>query len=151
MSKKKAFPPNLDRDGILASSDGKVEPLEIPEWGGTVYIRTITGGERDGVEHALTVDPVTGNRRQNFRAYFVMLVCCDESGKRMFNMHDIPALSKKNGAAIERILDAGLKLNKFADKDVEEMTKNSSSSQGENSGFVSPDTSAAPAENASDE
>jgi len=147
-----ALPPALDRDTILSITDSKLEPLEIPEWGGTIYIRTITGGERDGVEYALSEDPKTGNRRQqNFRAYFVSLVACDESGKRLFKNQDIPALAQKSGAAIERIVDAGLKLNNFKAADVEEMTKNSSSTQDADSGSDSQDTLGAASESAENE
>ena len=146
------LPPNLDRDTILSVTDCKVEPLEVPEWGGTVYVRTITGGERDGVEYALSKDPVTGRYRQdNFRAYFTMLVCCDESGRKLFKTQDIPALAKKSGAALERIVDAGLKLNRFSDTDVEEMTKNSSSIQDESSGSDSQDILDAASESVNDE
>lgn len=147
-----ALPPNLSRDAILSASDSKVEPLAVPEWGGTVYIRTITGGERDGVEYALSKDPATGRYRQdNFRAYFAMLVLCDESGSRLFKLQDIPALAKKNGAALERVVEAALKLNRFSEDDVEEMTKNSSSIQDEDSGSDLPDTLDAASESASDE
>lgn len=145
--------PDLDRDAILSVTDSEVRPLNVPEWGGTVHIRTLTGDERDAVEHALERNPKTGQRNQaNFRAFLTCLVVCNASGKRLFTNKDIPLVGKKNGAAIERIVDAALDQSKLrGESDVEEALGNSSDPHIADSGTVSPDTSDAPSESADDE
>ena len=38
------------RESIIAANDLKRESVEVPEWGVTVYVRTMTGEERDQYE-----------------------------------------------------------------------------------------------------
>ena len=37
----------LTRDEILGADDLKTESVKVPEWGGTVLVRELTGAERD--------------------------------------------------------------------------------------------------------
>ena len=144
--------PDLSAEQILSQTDSEIRPLEVPEWKGTVYIRTISGNERDAVEYALEIDKRTGERRQKqFRAYFASLVLCDSSGRRLFQAKDVPSLGQKCGAAIERIVDEGLKLNKFAPDDVEQMVGNSPGTRGDSSGSASQRSSGAASESVSNE
>ena len=49
----------LSRDEILAASDLTKELVEVPEWGGSVYVRAMTGTERDSYEESvLEIRPV---------------------------------------------------------------------------------------------
>ncbi len=36
----------LTKDSILKSEDRKYQDIEIPEWGGTVRVQSLTGAER---------------------------------------------------------------------------------------------------------
>jgi hypothetical protein len=40
----------LTRDSILNAKDLKKELVKVPEWGGEVYVRCMTGSERDAFE-----------------------------------------------------------------------------------------------------
>ena len=40
----------LNREAILAAEDLPRELVEVPEWGGAVYVRALTGAERDQFE-----------------------------------------------------------------------------------------------------
>ena len=40
----------LTREQILGSDDLKRQTVAVPEWGGDVFVRMLTGGERDAFE-----------------------------------------------------------------------------------------------------
>ncbi len=131
----------LNRDQILTAVDQKVEPVEVPEWGGTVLVRGLTGAERDGYEAEMV------SRRgkkvefnlQNARAKLCARSIVDEHGVRLFNDdEDMLALGKKNAAALERVFEVARRLSGLTEDDVEELTKNSGSGQSADSGTRSP-------------
>jgi len=115
----------LSRDAILGVADIKAEPLEVPEWGGSVYVRMLSGRERDNFEASLR-DPATGNagNLSDFRAKFASLVIADEKGERLFSEADIDALGKKSAQALDRVLESGMKINALGKKDVDDLTGN---------------------------
>ena len=65
----------LSRDAILKVQDIETRELEIPEWGGSVLVRGMTGHERDRYENSLYKQ--RGKDRQlntqNARAKLVVL------------------------------------------------------------------------------
>ena len=116
----------LNKDAILKAADSKIEKLDVPEWGGHVFIRTMTGTERDDFEAETYITKgknVEFNRR-NFRARLLVRALCDESGTPMFTSKDIDALGKKSAKALDRCFGAAQKLNGLSADDVEELTKN---------------------------
>jgi hypothetical protein len=94
----------LTKDAILSANDLPREAVEIPEWGGTVYVRALNGDERDALERMVTTDKVS-------RAAIAALCVVDESGKRLFSSDDLPALAAKHGGALERIVNAAMRFN----------------------------------------
>jgi len=102
----------LTKEQILTASDTHVETIHIPEWNGDVCIRVVSGAERDKFESGC-LDPLTGKmtRMSNTRARFAAMVLCNEAGASIFSAADIDALSGKSALALDRILDAGLRLN----------------------------------------
>jgi hypothetical protein len=53
------------------------------------------------------------------------LVICDQHGTPLFTRADIPKLAQKSAAALERVYDAGQRLNRMTNEDMEELVKNS--------------------------
>lgn len=102
----------LNRSQILASWDLKTDEVKVPEWGGTVFVRTMTGTQRDELEVRLK------DNKSNVRAYVAARTVCDEVGDLIFSDKDIPELGKKSGAALDRIFEAAIKLNKISSGDV---------------------------------
>lgn len=134
------------RDDILAADDAKVVALEVPEWGRTVHLRVMSGAERDRFEMTTHKDPKSGalapGAMVNLRARFAVLVVCDEKGERVFTDQDAEALGRKSAAALDRILDAGMKLNRITEAEVQKLEGKSESGQSTDSGTSSPSTSA---------
>jgi hypothetical protein len=108
----------LTRDAILAATNGEVQRISVPEFGGDVYIRVLTGRERDTLERFILLhreNPATAMLRARLCATTV----CDETGKRIFTDADIPALAEKSGTALERIAVAILRHNLIGTEDTD--------------------------------
>jgi len=120
----------LSREDILNVIDLKTELVPVPEWGGDVYVRGLTAGERDKWEASLYSTQKRGNsceviaHRDNIRAKFVAASVVDEKGKLIFTTGDIDALTKKSAAPMDRLFAVAQKLSGMSNEDVEELEKN---------------------------
>lgn len=98
----------LTRDQILMCDDLPRETVQVPEWGGEVQVRTMTGADRDTFEASLIGKE---GRLENVRARLVSLALCDESGVRLFNDSDVIALGQKSAKALDRVFTVAQRLN----------------------------------------
>ena len=99
----------LSRDAILGADDRRTEDVEVPEWGGTVRVRGLSGTERDAYEASIVRLKGDGSQTftlQNARARLVSLCACDEDGERIFTDKDVNELGRKSAVALERVFDA---------------------------------------------
>ena len=124
----------LNRDAIVNMNDRKIVLINIPEWGGDVFIRKWSGKERslflsksikaDGNGAEVNLDSLYDNM-----ALVVAMSLCDEVGTRLFTaeQEDIAILSSKDGEIIQRIYQEALVLNGLAKKSIEDAAKNSES------------------------
>jgi hypothetical protein len=116
----------LTRDQILTISDIKTEEVSVPEWGGSVLVRGMTGAQRDEFESQIV--EVCGRKqimhREDVRARIVALSVVDDAGQRVFSEEDIHKLSQKSAAALERVFDVARRLSGLSAEDVEELSKN---------------------------
>lgn len=114
----------LSREQILGADDRKTQDVPVPEWGGTVRVRSLTGTERDAYEAGIVQLRGDGSRKftlQNARARLVSLALCNENGERMFTDADIKALGDKSAAALERVFDVARNLSGLSEEDIEEL------------------------------
>ena len=116
----------LSKEDILGINDRKFVEVAVPEWGGSVLVRSLTGRERDEFE-ASTVE-TKGNKASqnfvNFRARLVSLCIVDENKQRMFKTRsEIDALGNKSVAALQRVFNKCQELNGLSDEDVDELTE----------------------------
>ncbi len=116
----------LTRQEILSIRDIRTETVFVPEWGGTVRIKAMTGKERDAWETALF--QIDGKdvkmNKENLRAKLVALTVVDEAGQRLFTEADVEALGSKSASALDRIYQASQKLSGLTPDDIKEMEKN---------------------------
>ena len=121
----------LNKDQILQAKDLPTETVEVPEWGGSVIVKTMTGTERDAYESSI----VKGKKvdMTNIRAKLCAICIVDDNGERLFTDRDVVALSKKSAKALDRIFDVAQKLNGLGKADVEELEKNSGQIQTDSS------------------
>jgi hypothetical protein len=135
----------LSKNEIFAADDRKTEDVEVPEWGGTVRLRGLTGSERDRYE-ASTQKLVNGKPVQdlrNFRARLVALSAINEDGTLMFEQNEVAALANRSSAALSRLFDVACSLSGITDDDVEALEGNSEPAPSGPSTSVSQPTSVA--------
>lgn len=112
----------LDRSAILEAADVKKETVEVPEWGGSVYVRVMTGTDRDLFESSMYLKG--DDRLINLRAHLCALTICNEDGTRLFSDADIEALGKKSGEALDRVFKTAQRINGLSGEEVAEIEKN---------------------------
>jgi hypothetical protein len=111
----------LSAEQILAADDLGLLKIPVKEWGGDVYVRVMSVGERDAYERLWIGKRETGV--DNFRTEYLSRVLCDEAGKLLFTREQVAALANKSGAVMGRLFDAALRHNNMTEADVEELGK----------------------------
>lgn len=126
----------LTREEILRASDQVTEIVEVPEWGGSVLVKSLSGKERDDFELQQLVQKgkVTELNLQNLRAKLVALSIVDEQHARIFSESDVVALGQKNAAALERVYSTAQRLSGLRRQDIEELTVSLKGVRSEDSG-----------------
>lgn len=99
----------LTKEAILSADDLPRERVSVPEWGGDVFVRTMTGTDRDAFEASLIGNK--DGRMENVRARLVSLTLCNEIGTRIFGDDDIAALGAKSAKALDRVFAVAQRLN----------------------------------------
>ena len=115
----------LNRDEILTVNDIAIEEIEVPEWGGSVYVKGMTGTERDAFEASIVQQrgKNASVNMANIRAKLASQTICNETGERLFTDADIKALGKKSATALQRVFDVAQRLSGISGDDVEELAK----------------------------
>lgn len=117
----------LTRDAILEGNDAFRQRVDVPEWGGHVFVKTMTGEERDTFEQSVIERNGSSVSRNlaNFRAKLAARVIVDGQGNRLFQDADIVPLGRKSSVALDRVVTAAQRLNAIGTAEVEDLTKNS--------------------------
>ncbi len=115
----------LTRDEILDIQDIVIEEVDVTEWGGSVYVKGMTGAERDKFEVSIvkTRGKQASVNMQNIRAKLAAQSICDKDGKRLFTMKDVNALGEKSAAALQRVFNVAQRLSGISDDDLEELSE----------------------------
>ncbi len=116
----------LSRDAVLQKTDLKTEKVEVPEWGGDVYVREFTQAERTefGVESYLEEDKKKTDSLKTVKIKTVIMSTVDDKGSNLFTIKDFDILNKKSAIVIDRIWKKAWKLSGMQVGDVEKVTKN---------------------------
>ena len=116
----------LTREQIMAAPELTVEVVEVPEWGGAVRVKALSGAERDRYEASLT--RLKGKRLEfrlaNVRARLAALAIVDEAGKPVFGEADVAALGRKSAKALDRVFAVAMQLAGLREEDIDELTEN---------------------------
>lgn len=114
----------LGKAQILSAQDKKTATVPVPEWGGAVCVRSLTGRERDAYE-AEMLDTPKEEKLVNLRARLVALCLCDETGAPLgFTADEVKQLGEKSAAALDRVFTMASQLNALGAADVAELEKN---------------------------
>lgn len=110
----------LGRSAILDVVDIKIEQVDIPEWGGSVYVKGMTAGEREEFEKLYSDNK---GKPANIRAQLASMTLCDKDGKLLFSLKDAKALGEKSASAMMQVFDLARKLSRMGQKDVDELSE----------------------------
>lgn len=113
----------LSKQDILKNADSKTIDMDVPEWGGSVRITTMSGFARDRFESSV-IGKNGGVNHVNIRAKLVAACLVDDKGELMFKEKDIDALGRKSCKALDRIFEEAQKLNGIGDTEIEDLAKN---------------------------
>lgn len=116
----------LSRDEILGADDRKTQDVAVPEWGGSVRVRALSGTERDAYEAGIVTLRGDGTKQvnlKNLRGRLVSLTIVGDGGERLFSDEDAIGLGEKSAAALERVFDVARKLSGLTEDDVEELAE----------------------------
>jgi len=113
----------LSKTQILAAQDIETREVEVPEWGGTVIIKGLTGRERERLE-AMSRKFRDGKPDENIRARFLAMAMVDETGAPIFGPGDVEALGNKSAVVLDRLFDVAMALAGISAEAVEEITEN---------------------------
>ena len=112
----------LTRDQIIAANKTlPKEVVNIPEWGGDVYVHSLTVKDRTNM--AFIADSKDANKK--FMALLVIATTFDENGNRLFTDDDIDTVMEFGSAGTSKIFEISSKLNGFSKEEIEELKGNS--------------------------
>jgi hypothetical protein len=111
----------LSKQAILGANDLERKEINVPEWGGRVYVRTMSGSERDSFEERTLSQPY-----KDLRARLAVATVCDRDGVLLFGDDDVSALTKKSSKALDRVFAVATRLSGLSRDDIEDLKKNSS-------------------------
>ena len=97
----------------------KVVPLEVEDLG-TVYIKSMTASEREGLEHKMQSE-VSNN---GIRATVFIYSVCEEDGSLVFQEDDLDAIKGLPSNVVTAVFDKSNELNKLSPDAVEAEVKN---------------------------
>jgi hypothetical protein len=110
----------LNKAAILSAGDVTLNKVHVPEWGGDVFIKTISGIDRDRFEEGYSEQ-----KMKNFRSRFLVLTLCDDKGDRLFTDTEVDELSKKSSIVLNRLFEKAWSMNAFSNEAVDELGNDS--------------------------
>ncbi len=117
------------RDQILNADDIKKESVEVPEWGVTLEVRGMSGGDRARILET-AVDAMGNLSLQVVYPEIVIATTYDPAtGERIFDYGDTEAILAKNALAVDRIASVGMRLSGLGDAGVADAGKASPSTK----------------------
>ena len=115
----------LTKQQILSTSP-RLKEVDVPEWGGSVFVRPLTIHEQAKLadlgtkyEKSSVVD-----RMKNCTLRLVQWSVCDEQGNPLFEASDLEPLMSKAASAFLRLQDAILALSGLTEESRKELEKN---------------------------
>lgn len=116
---------DLTTDDILAADDLTLEPEDVPEWNGRVYIRVMSAQEAG--DYAEQMSDLTKRKQAMMRLLAYTL--CDAKGNKLIPTDKMDQFRKKSVKVYMRLQKRALKLNGFLEdekqrKELEAALKN---------------------------
>jgi hypothetical protein len=110
----------LSREQILAANDRKTDVVDIPEWGGSVKIRSMSGAQAEEFKK-LSDDDALSEVQTLIKV--ISMSALDDEGKQLFTDADLEALADKSISVLNTVAEACMAVNGFVEEEVVEELK----------------------------
>lgn len=114
----------LLKEDIINRDDRTLTKINVPEWGGHIYIRPLSGIERVAYEESVAALPKDEKNGIQVITRFLAMVLTDSKGDRLFSENDHNELAKKRWDVIMRIFNKAGRINAIDEKSIDELEKN---------------------------
>jgi len=116
----------LSKHDIIEVKDTYYEKIQVPEWGGEVYIYMLTAGERLNFENMVSRSKLGSNNTFDASVILNLIALClrDEAGDILFSGDEVKELGKKNGKVIKKLAEKCMQINALGDDTLLEAKKN---------------------------
>lgn len=131
MDEQKQESRELTATDIIDADDVVIERVEVPEWGGHIYVRSMEAATKERYIDSIRKTVGKGKNAttevvlEKSSAKLVSLSACNKNGELLFNLGMVNVLAKKNSAAMQRVVNVAARLNGLSD-DADEDSKNDS-------------------------
>lgn len=115
---------------IIAAQDRTPVEVEVPEWGGAVYVVGMSGDDRDRFDSTWGAKLSASNEdgpidMAGLRALVVSKTLCDADGVLLIKREsEVTQLGRKSSAALDKIFSLACKLSGIDLGDDDDMVKN---------------------------
>lgn len=100
-------------------------PVEVPEWGLTVYIKNMTVRERDSFDKEMFNASKKGEALiDDFRTKILVRTLCDENGQPLCTPAEFEQLTGLSAKPMEMLFEKAQKHNGIGKEDIEELAGN---------------------------
>ncbi|MGB4239659.1 MAG: hypothetical protein WBJ87_08655 [Candidatus Hydrothermia bacterium] len=122
----------LTKEDLLKGDSVEIREVDLGD--GIVYVKQMTGKERDMFESSVikarrdSKGNITSYETvlEDFRVKLVVCTLCDKEGNLLFKLEEAPLLNKALSAKkIDKIVEVAQELNAISEKDKEDLIKNS--------------------------
>lgn len=100
----------------------RVEPVKVPGFNGDVYLREMSGIDRERYEQGITSG---ANEKGHVRAMLVACTLCDESGKLLFGPDSVAEIASWKARVLIPLAEKATELAALSEEDVQELEGNS--------------------------
>ena len=136
----------LSFEEIIAADDCETKDVNVPEWGGSVRFKTMSGKDRDNYIQTVQSRLVGSGDNRRVRNYqglpAILLSAClvKADGSKLMERKQVEDLQSKNGAIIDRLVKIAQEMNGLSDAEVVKQAKNSETTTKEDDGIESPES-----------
>lgn len=114
----------LTINDILTTEDKKFEEVEIPEWGGVLFVRVMTAKERSEIEDLYLKVNEAKKDTGKFRRELIKRTLCNSKGESLITDDAIAEhMMGKSALIIERLFEKACEVNGFRERDVDTLKK----------------------------
>lgn len=121
--------PALNKEDIVKAKDSELTEVEVPEWGGSVYIGNMDLG--DLIDFYDNIDTTAAKKTNTVENVLDILlkILKDENGVRLFQNKEREALGNKSSEVLLRIFNTCVKVLPMLNRSKEDTKKNLNETQ----------------------